>query len=118
MIPDRCDTIDTSVAMSISAAMKRTSATAWQYIRVTKPRESSLLVFIGFCAMVVAGDGLPSTGRLLLTLAAITLGSGGVNGLTNYLDRGPGAGAVIPCRGQACSEHSAAQSSSSSSSWR
>ncbi len=37
--------------------------------------------------MVVAGDGLPSIGRLLLTLTAITLGSGGVNGLTNYLDR-------------------------------
>jgi len=74
------------MAMSIGAAMKRTSATAWHYIRVTKPRESSLLVFIGFCAMVVAGDGLPETGRLLLTLAAITLGSGGVNGLTNYLD--------------------------------
>jgi len=73
--------------MSISAAVKRTSATAWHYIRVTKPRESSLLVFIGFCAMVVAGDGLPETGRLLLTLSAITLGSGGVNGITNYLDR-------------------------------
>jgi protoheme IX farnesyltransferase len=65
----------------------RTSATAWQYIRVTKPRESSLLVFIGLCAMIVAGNGLPSAGRLLLTLTAITLGSGGVNGLTNYLDR-------------------------------
>jgi len=75
------------VVTKISAAMKTTLATIWQYIRVTKPRESSLLVFIGFCAMFVAGDGLPSTGRLLLTLAAITVGSGGVNGLTNYLDR-------------------------------
>lgn len=73
--------------MKIVAGLKRTSATVWQYIRVTKPRESSLLVFIGLCAMIVAGDGLPATGRLLLTLAAITLGSGGVNGLTNYLDR-------------------------------
>ncbi|MDM7999431.1 MAG: protoheme IX farnesyltransferase [Dehalococcoidia bacterium] len=67
--------------------MKRTLATAWHYVRVTKPRESSLLVFIGFCAMVVAADDLPETGRLLLTLLAITLGSAGVNGLTNYLDR-------------------------------
>ncbi|MBN2099451.1 MAG: protoheme IX farnesyltransferase [Dehalococcoidia bacterium] len=73
--------------MSIGAATKRTLATSWQYIRVTKPRESSLLVFIGFCAMVVAANGLPATDRLLLTLAAITLGSLGVNGLTNYLDR-------------------------------
>jgi protoheme IX farnesyltransferase len=75
------------VVTKISAAMKSTLATIWQYIRVTKPRESSLLVFIGFCAMFVAADGLPSTSRVLLTLAAITLGSGGVNGLTNYLDR-------------------------------
>lgn len=68
-------------------ALKRTLATAWQYVRVTKPRESSLLVFIGLCAMIVAADGLPPTDRLLLTMTAITLGSGGVNGLTNYLDR-------------------------------
>lgn len=73
--------------MSIIGALKSTSSTAWQYIRVTKPRESSLLVFIGLCAMFVADDGFPSAGRLLLTLATITIGSGGVNGLTNYLDR-------------------------------
>jgi len=71
----------------MSAAAKSAPATIWQYIRVTKPRESSLLVFIGFCAIVVAGNGLPSTARLLLILTALTLGSAGVNGLTNYLDR-------------------------------
>jgi len=73
--------------MKTSVATKTMPVTLWQYIRVMKPRETSLLVFIGFCAIVVAGNGLPSTGRLLLTLTAITLGSGGVNGLTNYLDR-------------------------------
>ncbi len=73
--------------MDMGTYLKKTAAAGWQYIRVTKPRESSLLVFIGLCAMIVAGDGLPSAGRLVLTLAAITLGSGGVNGLTNYLDR-------------------------------
>jgi len=57
------------------------------YIEVLKPRESSLLVFIGFCAAVVAAGGLPAADRLLLALVAITLGSGGVNGLTNYIDR-------------------------------
>ena len=46
-----------------------------------------MLVFIGLCAMIVAADGFPPVDRLLLTMAAITLGSGGVNGLTNYLDR-------------------------------
>lgn len=73
--------------MKMPAVAKTVATTMWQYVRVTKPRESSLLVFIGFCAIVVAGNGLPSTGRLLLILTAITLGSAGVNGLTNYLDR-------------------------------
>jgi protoheme IX farnesyltransferase len=59
----------------------------WDYIEVLKPRETSLLVFIGFCAAVVAAGGLPAADRLLLALVAITLGSGGVNGLTNYIDR-------------------------------
>lgn len=59
----------------------------WNYVEVLKPRETSLLVFIGFCAAIVAVEGFPSSGRLLLTLAIITLGSGGVNGLTNYIDR-------------------------------
>lgn len=59
----------------------------WNYVEVLKPRETSLLVFIGFCAAIAAVGGFPSSGRLLLTLAVITLGSGGVNGLTNYIDR-------------------------------
>ena len=57
------------------------------YIEVLKPRETSLLVFIGLCAAVVAAGGLPPIDRLLIALLAITLGSGGVNGLTNYIDR-------------------------------
>jgi protoheme IX farnesyltransferase len=56
-------------------------------IGVLKPRETSLLVFIGFCSAVVAGGGQPEAGNLGLALAAITLGSAGANGLTNYLDR-------------------------------
>jgi len=59
----------------------------WNYVEVLKPRETSLLVFISLCATIVAVEGFPSSGRLLLTLVAITLGSGGVNGLTNYIDR-------------------------------
>ena len=57
------------------------------YIEVLKPRETSLLTFIGVCAAVVAGGGYPPIGVLLLCLVAIALGSGGCNGLTNYLDR-------------------------------
>lgn len=59
----------------------------WNYIEVLKPRETSLLVFISLCAAIVAVQGLPPLGKLLLTLLVVTIGSGGVNGLTNYLDR-------------------------------
>lgn len=62
---------------------------AWllNYIQVLKPRETILLTFIGLCAAVVAGRGQPPIDTLLLATLAILLGSGGANGLTNYLDR-------------------------------
>ena len=58
-----------------------------KYIEVLKPKETSLLIFIGALAAVVAGKGSPPLGIFLLSLVAIALGSGGANGLTNYLDR-------------------------------
>jgi protoheme IX farnesyltransferase len=57
------------------------------YIRVLKPRETGLLTFIGLCAGVVAGAGRPDIQTLLLATLAILIGSGGTNGLTNYIDR-------------------------------
>jgi protoheme IX farnesyltransferase len=57
------------------------------YITVLKPRETVLLAFIGGCAVVIAGSGSVAWDVFLLALAAITLGSAGANGLTNYLDR-------------------------------
>jgi protoheme IX farnesyltransferase len=57
------------------------------YITVLKPRETVLLVFIGLCAALVAGQGSAPWDILLLALAALTLGSAGANGITNYLDR-------------------------------
>jgi protoheme IX farnesyltransferase len=59
----------------------------WKYVEVLKPRETILLTFIGVCAGVVAGGGQPQIDVLLLAALAILLGSGGANGLTNYLDR-------------------------------
>jgi len=59
----------------------------WNYIEVLKPRETSLIVFISLCAAIVAVQGFPSWERLLLTLGVVTVGSGGVNGLTCYMDR-------------------------------
>ena len=57
------------------------------YITVLKPRETVLLVFIGVCAAVIAGQGSIPVGVLLLALVTIALGSAGANGVTNYLDR-------------------------------
>ena len=66
---------------------ERLARTVVIYTRVLKPRETVLLTIIGLCTAVVAGDGSPPLGRFLLAAIAIILGSGGTNGLTNYLDR-------------------------------
>jgi protoheme IX farnesyltransferase len=57
------------------------------YFTVLKPRETVLLVFIGICSAVVAGQGSAPWDVLLLALAALIAGSAGANGITNYLDR-------------------------------
>ncbi len=57
------------------------------YVEVLKPRESSLITFIGVCTAVIAGGGHLSLDKLLLVLITILLASAGANGLTNYLDR-------------------------------
>lgn len=57
------------------------------YLEVLKPRETSLITFIGMVAAWVAASGQPSWGRFLLVTVVLILGSGGCNGLTNYLDR-------------------------------
>ena len=64
-----------------------TYRTVWKYVDVLKPRETVLLAFIGVCAAFLAAGGTPSGSRLVIALIAILIGSGGVNGLTNYLDR-------------------------------
>lgn len=60
------------------------------YISVLKPKETSLLVYIGACTALVAASVTQVNFPLytfILTVVAITLGSAGANGLTNYLDR-------------------------------
>jgi protoheme IX farnesyltransferase len=57
------------------------------YLELTKPRETGLLVFIGVITSVVASLGSVSLGRFFFTLTAILVASAGANGLTNYLDR-------------------------------
>ncbi len=58
------------------------------YVEVLKPRETSLITFVGAFAAIVAGRGFPPPERCALATLAILLGSAGTNGLTNYLDRG------------------------------
>lgn len=60
------------------------------YIDVLKPRETILLTLIGLCAAYAAfatTSGSPPAQKFALAFVAILIGSGGVNGLTNYLDR-------------------------------
>ena len=57
------------------------------YINVLKPRETSLLVFIGIAAAVIAGNGSPPWGTVALAGAAILVASAAANGFTNYIDR-------------------------------
>ena len=52
-----------------------------------KPRASGLLTFIGVGTAIIAGDGQPPLGKLLLVLVTVLVASAGANGLTNYLDR-------------------------------
>lgn len=68
------------------------------YVEVLKPRETVLLGFVGLCTVIIASGGNPPYGTLLLALAAITLASGGANGLTNYLDRKLDARMERTCR--------------------
>ncbi len=60
------------------------------YLNVLKPKETSLLVFIGACSALVAAAAMGKpfpVATFILTVAAIICGSAGANGLTNYLDR-------------------------------
>ncbi len=70
----------------MSVALERRN-TFLNYIEVLKPRETSLLLFIGVCSAIIAADGYLPIGVFVLVVIAVGLGSAGCNGLTNYLDR-------------------------------
>jgi len=57
------------------------------YVEILKPRESILLVFIGACSAVIAAAGDLHLAPFISIIFALTFGSTGCNGLTNYLDR-------------------------------
>ena len=57
------------------------------YIKVVKPRETSLLVFIGVAGAVLASNAQISGSDLLVVMSILLLGSAGANALTNFMDR-------------------------------
>ena len=72
------------------SSIVRSRSSIADYINVLKPKETSLLVYIGTCTALVAAAITQVNFPLytfILTVVAITLGSAGANGLTNYLDR-------------------------------
>lgn len=67
--------------------MRNWLASVRNYIEFTKPRETILLGFTGLAAAIIAAKGRPELLTLLLVTLAVTVGSAGSNGVTNYLDR-------------------------------
>ncbi len=68
-------------------APRSNTSTAIAYLEVLKPRETSLLIFIAICVAIVGAGGEFDLSRFLFVLVTLGLLTGGVNGLTNYLDR-------------------------------
>ena len=74
------------INQSVSGSALRASGLA--YWELLKPRVTILLTFLGAAAAVVASGADPAqSGKVALITLAVFLGSGGSNGLTNYLDR-------------------------------
>ena len=74
------------INQSVSGSALRASGLA--YWELLKPRVTILLTFLGAAAAVIASGADPAqSGRVALITLAVFLGSGGSNGLTNYLDR-------------------------------
>jgi heme o synthase len=69
-------------------------ATLLNYFEVLKPRETSLLVFIGLCSAIIAANWQVNINTFLIAAVALFSGSAGCNGLTNYLDRDVDARAI------------------------
>jgi protoheme IX farnesyltransferase len=57
------------------------------YIALTKPRIIELLLITTVPTMVLAGQGWPPLGLLLVTLLGGTLAAGGANAINMYIDR-------------------------------
>lgn len=63
------------------------SATFKDYLQLMKLRIVLLLCFTTVTAMIIAADGLPDLGTLLMTLLGGTFAAGGSSALNQYIDR-------------------------------
>jgi protoheme IX farnesyltransferase len=75
-------------AAPLAHALHRTPRTVvGAYVALTKPRIIELLLITTVPTMVLAADGWPSLGLVLVTLLGGTLAAGGANAVNMYLDR-------------------------------
>lgn len=71
----------------VTATLKRTSQTCFDYLSLTKPGVISLLLLVTVCAMLLASSSLPIPKALLATLIGGYLAAGAAGALNCYLDR-------------------------------
>ena len=74
----------TLVAMSPT---RRTLAKAKAFVMLTKPRIIELLLVTTVPTMIVAEQGLPGVGLMVITVVGGTLAAGGANTFNMYIDR-------------------------------
>lgn len=67
-------------------APESSRSVVWAYIEMTKPRIIELLLVTTIPAMVVAADGWPGMGLVLVTLLGGTLAAGGANVINQVYD--------------------------------
>jgi protoheme IX farnesyltransferase len=60
---------------------------AWRdYVTLTKPRIMTLLLWTGFCGMVVGAQGWPGTSLVVVTMVGLGLACGGASALNHVMD--------------------------------
>jgi protoheme IX farnesyltransferase len=92
--------------------IRRAGGTWRDYLTLTKPRITSLLVLTAVCSMIAAAQGAPAAGPLLALVVGGALACGGASALNHVIDRdidrlmGPrtasrpiAAGRISPARG-------------------
>lgn len=80
MIPEQAKPAELSIAGNVVQHLA-------DYGTLMKPRIIMLLLITGYCAMVVAADGIPAWNITLFTLLGLALSSGGANAVNMWYDQ-------------------------------